>query len=208
MRQHGQGFFVEVCAIGLVFLEGRADADDFPRCAVGIQTQLQARTLGGIQKGNRFCILADQSSAKFCASSQRPGNACLLGKEDGFFLFRQPGVHLADDGEIVAAVHRLSGHDGVLAIKYKVVAIPVADLGRVGDQFGELCRHLLDIRDVQLTLVVGRDFEKSTVDDLFLVRPLGEKGFDDGFIGDFGHNFGHSADAVHIVHIFSSNFCR
>ena len=129
-------------------------------------------------------------------------------KEDGFFLFCQPGVHLADDREVCTAVHGFSGHKGVLTIEHIVVTIPVANLGRVGNQFGELCRHFLNIRQIQVALVLGRDFQKCTVDDLFLIRPLGEKSFDDGFIGDFGHNLRHGADTIHIIHILSSNFCR
>jgi len=207
-RQHGQGFFVEVCAVGLVFLKGGADADDLPRRAIGIQTKLQSGAFGGIQECDGLCILADQCSTKRCASSQRPGNAGLFGKEDGFLLFRQPGVHLADDGEVVAAVHSLSGHNGVLTIEHEVMPVPIADLGRVGDQFGELSRHLLNIRDAQTPLVVGRDFEEGTVDDLFYVRPLGKEGMDDGLIGDFGGDLRHGAGTVHIVHSVSSNFCR
>lgn len=182
-RQHGQSFFIEICAVGLVFLESCADADDLPRCAVVVQTQLQACTLGGVQERDGFCIFADQSGAKFCASGQRGGNACLFGKQDGFFFLGQPGVHLADDGEVCAAVHGTAGHDGVLTVKDVVVAVPVADLGRIGNQFGELCRHLLNIGDVQLALVLGRDFQISTVDDLFLIRSLRKQGFNDGFGG-------------------------
>ena len=100
------------------------------------------------------------------------------------------------------------GYNGVLTIEHKVMPVPVADLGRVGDQFSELSRHLLNIRDAQTPLVVGRDFEEGTVDNLFLVRPLGKEGFDDGFIGDFGGDLRHGAEAVHIVHSVSSNFCR
>jgi len=100
----------------------------------------------------------------------------------------------------------------MLTVKDEVVTVPVADLGRVGNQFGELRRHLFDIGDVQLALIFRRDFEKGTVDDLFFVRPLREKGFDDGFIGDFGHDLRHSADAVHFFHssssILSSRFFR
>ena len=100
----------------------------------------------------------------------------------------------------------------MLTVKDEVVTVPVADLGRVGDQFGELRRHLFDIRDVQLALIFRRDFEKGTVDDLFFVRPLSEKSFDDGFIGDFGHDLRHGVDAVHILHssssILSSRFFR
>lgn len=121
-RQHGQGFFVEVCTVGLVFLKGRADADNLPLCAVVVQPQLQAGTFGGIEKSNGLGILADQRSAKFCASGQRPGNACLFGKEDGFFLFCQPGVHLADDREVCTAVHGFSGHKGVLTIEHMKTA--------------------------------------------------------------------------------------
>ena len=86
--------------------------------------------------------------------------------------------------------------------------VPVADLGRVGNQFGELSRHLLNIRDAQTPLVVGRDFEEGTVDDLFLVRALGKEGFDDSLISDFRGDLRHGAGAVHIVHSVSSNFCR
>ena len=155
-----------------------------------------------------MCILADQCSAKFCTSSQRSGNAGLFGKEDSFLLFRQPGVHLADDGEISTAVHGFPCHNGVLAIEHKVMPVPVADLWRVGNQFSELSRHLLNIRDAQTPLVVGRDFEEGTVDDLFLVRALGKEGFDDSLISDFRGDLRHGAGAVHIVHSVSSNFCR
>ena len=100
----------------------------------------------------------------------------------------------------------------MLTVKDEVVTVPVADFGRVGNQFGELCRHLFYIGNVQLALIFRRDFEKGTVDDLFFVRPLSEKSFDDGFIGDFGHNLRHGADAVHIFHgsssILSSKFFR
>ena len=100
----------------------------------------------------------------------------------------------------------------MLTVKDEVVTVPVADLGRVGNQLGELCRHLFDIRDIQFALIFRRDFEKGTVDDLFFVRPLSEKSFDDGFIGDFGHDLRHGADAVHIFHssssILSSRFFR
>ena len=58
-RQHGQGFFVEVCTVGLVFLKGRADADNLPLCAVVVQPQLQAGTFGGIEKSNGLGIFND-----------------------------------------------------------------------------------------------------------------------------------------------------
>jgi len=100
----------------------------------------------------------------------------------------------------------------MLTVKDEVVTVPVANLGRVGNQLGELCRHLFDIGNVQLALIFRRDFEKGTVDDLFLVRPLGKEGFDDGFIRDFGHDLRHGADTVHILHssssILSSKFFR
>lgn len=88
--QHGQSFFVEVCAIGLVLLEGGADADDLPWGTVAVQTQLQAGAFGGVQEGDSFGVLAKQSRTQLCAGGQRCGNAGLPGKEDGFFLLRQP----------------------------------------------------------------------------------------------------------------------
>ena len=48
--QHGQGFFVEVCAVGFVLLESRADADDLPRSTVAVQTELQTGAFGGVQE--------------------------------------------------------------------------------------------------------------------------------------------------------------
>ena len=96
----------------------------------------------------------------------------------------------------------------MLPVKDKVVSIPVADLGWIGNQLGKLCRHLLNIRDAQIPLVVGRDLKEGTVDDFFLIRPLGKEGFDDALIRDFGGDLRHSAGAVHIVHSLSSNFCR
>ena len=100
----------------------------------------------------------------------------------------------------------------MLTVKDEVVTVPVTDLGRVGNQLSELCRHLFDIGNVQLALIFRRDFEKGTVDDLFFVRPLSEKGFDDCFICDFGHDLRHGVDAVHILHssssILSSRFFR
>ena len=210
--QHGQGFFVKVCAVGFVLLESRADADDLPRGTVAVQTELQTGAFGGFHECERFRVFAHQSGAQFCTSGQRRGNARLPGKQHGFFFLCQSLIHLADDRKILPAVHRPTGHDGMLTVKDEVVTVPVADLGRVGDQFGELRRHLFDIRDVQLALIFRRDFEKGTVDDLFFVRPLSEKGFDDSFIGDFWHDLRHGVDTVHILHssssILSSRFFR
>ena len=54
--QHGQGFFVKVCAVGFVLLESRADADDLPRGTVAVQTKLQAGAFGGVQECDRKII--------------------------------------------------------------------------------------------------------------------------------------------------------
>ena len=202
--QHGQSFFVEVCAIGLVLLEGGADADDLPWGTVAVQTQLQAGAFGGVQEGDSFGVLAKQSRTQLCAGGQRCGNAGLPGKEDGFFLLRQPVVHLADDGEVCTSIHGFAGHEGVLPIKNVVVTIPVADLGRVGDPFGELCGHPLNVRDAQFPLVFGRDLQIGAVEDLLLIRPLRKERFNNGFIGDLRHG----AEAVQMAHIVSSNLCR
>ena len=54
-RQHGQGFFVEVCAVGFVLLESRADADDLPR----VRNQVKEITLdmaGSMQKIAKTCF--------------------------------------------------------------------------------------------------------------------------------------------------------
>lgn len=145
--QHGQGFFVKVCAVGFVFLESRADADDLPRGTVAVQTELQTGAFGGFHECERFRVFAHQSGAQLCASGQRRGNARLPGKQHGFFFLCQSLVHFADNRKILPAVHRPTGHDGMLTVKDEVVTVPVADLGRVGDQFGELRRHLFDIGD-------------------------------------------------------------
>ena len=84
--QHGQGFFVEVCTVGFVLLESRADADDLPRSTVAVQTELQTGAFGGVQECNGLCILAHQCRTKFGTGSQRSGNAGLLGKENRFLL--------------------------------------------------------------------------------------------------------------------------
>ena len=194
------------------YYKGRADADDLPRSAIGVQTKLQTGAFGGFHECERFRVFPHQSGAQLCTCGQRCGNARLPGKQHGFFFLCQSLVHFADDRKILPAVHRPTGHDGMLTVKDEVVTVPVADLGRVGNQLGELCRHLFDIGNVQLALIFRRDFEKGTVDDLFLVRPLGKEGFDDGFIRDFGHDLRHGADTVHILHssssILSSKFFR
>ena len=92
----------------------------------------------------------------------------------------------------------------MLPIKNVVVTIPVADLGRVGDPFGELCGHPLNVRDAQFPLVFGRDLQIGAVEDLLLIRPLRKERFNNGFIGDLRHG----AEAVQMAHIVSSNLCR
>lgn len=151
-------------------------ASDFPFCMALIEAQAKSSTLGSTLKCDGFRVAAMNFGAQLCTCRKRCRDTRLLCKQQGFFLFGQARVHLADDVEIRIVVQQLAGSNGVLTIKDIVVTVTITDLGCVGNALVKFSSDALDAAGVEMPLVVAtRNFQKLTVDDHFVMNEFNHR---------------------------------
>ena len=131
--QNTESLRINAFAMLPILTKGRSDASDFPFCMALIEAQAKSSTLGSTLKCDGFRVAAMNFGTQLCTCRKRCRDTCLLCKQQGFFLFGQARVHLADDVEIRIVVQQLAGSDGVLTIKDIVVTVTITDLGCVGN---------------------------------------------------------------------------
>ena len=174
--QNTESLRINAFAMLPILTKGRSDASDFPFCMALIEAQAKSSTLGSTLKCDGFRVAAMNFGAQLCTCRKRCRDTRLLCKQQGFFLFGQARVHLADDVEIRIVVQQLAGSDGVLTIKDIVVTVTITDLGCVGNALIKFSSDALDAAGVEMPLVVAtRNFQKLTVDDHFVMNEFNHR---------------------------------
>lgn len=152
-QQDGERFLVKLCADTLELRKGGIDAEDATRAAAPLKAHMQPRFLGdGIELARRL-ILSAKIGAEPGAGGKSRRNACLHGKQQSFILFCHAIVHLAEDRQVVVAVHVLARHNSMLPVKHIIVTVTKANLRFVGDTLIEPGYDLCHPLGVQLALV-------------------------------------------------------
>ena len=152
-QQDGQRFLVNLCADALELRKGGVDADDAPDAPTALKAHMKSYVLGRFAKLARRLILAAKIGAEPGTGRQGCGVAGLHGKQQGFLSLRHTVVHLAEDRQVVVAVHVLARHDGMLPVKHIIVTVTKANLRFVGDTLIEPGHDLCHTLGVQLALV-------------------------------------------------------
>ena len=133
--------------------KGGIDAEDATRAAAPLKAHMQPRFLGGGIKLARRLILSAKIGAELCTGRQGCGVAGLHGKQQGFLSLCHTVVHLAEDWQVVVAVHVLARHNSMLPVKHIIVTVTKANLRFVGDTLIEPGHDLCHTLGVQLALV-------------------------------------------------------
>ena len=114
---------------------------------------MQPRFLGGLVELARRLILSAKIGAEPGAGGKSRRIACLHSKQQRFILFCHAIVHLAEDRQVVVAVHVLARHNSMLPVKHIIVTVTKANLRFVGDTLIEPGNDLCHTLGVQLALV-------------------------------------------------------
>ena len=152
-QQDGQRFLVNLCADALELRKGGIDADDAPDASTALKAHMQPRFLGGGIELARRLILSAKIGAEPGAGGKSRRIACLHSKQQRFILFCHAIVHLAEDRQVVVAVHVLARHNSMLPVKHIIVTVTKANLRFVGDTLIEPGHDLCHTLGVQLALV-------------------------------------------------------
>ena len=153
LQQEGQRFLINLCADTLELSKGGIDADDAPDASAALKAHMKSCVLGRFVKLARRLILAAKIGAEPGAGGQGCGVAGLHGKQQRFILFCHAIVHLAEDRQVVVAVHVLARHNSMLPVKHIIVTVTKANLRFVGDTLIEPGHDLCHTLGVQLALV-------------------------------------------------------
>ena len=153
LQQEGQRFLINLCADTLELSKGGIDADDAPDASAALKAHMKSYVLGRFVKLARRLILAAKIGAEPGAGGQGCGVAGLHGKQQRFILFCHAIVHLAEDRQVVVAVHVLARHNSMLPVKHIIVTVTKANLRFVGDTLIEPGHDLCHTLGVQLALV-------------------------------------------------------
>ena len=152
-QQDGQRFLVNLRPGAPELRKGGIDAEDAPDASAALKAHMQPRFLGGGIELARRLILAAKIGAEPGTGRQGCGVAGLHGKQQGFLSLCHTVVHLAEDRQVVVAVHVLARHDGMLPVKHIIVTVTKANLRFVGDTLIEPGHDLCHTLGVQLALV-------------------------------------------------------
>ena len=129
-----QCFAVDFFAQLVVQLQRRAHAADTVVAQLhAVVVEGQPHPVGGCDKRLGRRIAAHYLGAQLDARRQGCGVTVLLRKEQGFLLYRQAGVDLAEDRAVRATVEEDTALDGVLPVHHIVSAVAEADLRLVND---------------------------------------------------------------------------
>lgn len=153
LQQEGQRFLINLCADTLELRKGGIDADDAPDASAALKAHMKSYVLGRFVKLARRLILSAKIGAELCTGRQGCGAAGLHGKQQGFILFCHAIVHLAEDRQVVVAVHVLARHNSMLPVKHIIVTVTKANLRFVSDTLIEPGHDLCHTLGVQLALV-------------------------------------------------------
>ena len=152
-QQDGERFLVKLRPGAPELRKGGIDAEDASRTAAPLKAHMQPRFLGGGIELARRLILAAKIGAEPGAGRQGCGVAGLHGKQQSFISLCHTVVHLAEDRQVVVAVHVLARHNSMLPVKHIIVTVTKADLRFVGDTLIEPGHDLCHTLGVQLALV-------------------------------------------------------
>ena len=152
-QQDGQRFLINLCADTLELRKGGIDADDAPDASAALKAHMKSYVLGRFVKLARRLILSAKIGAEPCAGRQGCGVAGLHGKQQSFISLCHTVVHLAEDRQVVVAVHVLARHNSMLPVKHIIVTVTKANLRFVGDTLIEPGHDLCHTLGVQLALV-------------------------------------------------------
>ena len=152
-QQDGERFLIKLRSGAPELRKGGIDAEDATRAAAPLKAHMQPRFLGGGIELARRLILAAKIGAEPGAGGKSRRNACLHGKQQSFILFCHAIVHLAEDRQVVVAVHVLARHNSMLPVKHIIVTVTKADLRFVGDTLIEPGHDLCHTLGVQLALI-------------------------------------------------------
>ena len=153
LQQEGQRFLINLCADTLELRKGGIDAEDASLTAASLKVHMQPRFLGGLVELARRLILSAKIGAEPGAGRQGCGVAGLHGKQQSFISLCHTVVHLAEDRQVVVAVHVLARHNSMLPVKHIIVTVTKANLRFVGDTLIEPGHDLCHTLGVQLALV-------------------------------------------------------
>ena len=152
-QQDGERFLIEFRPGAPELRKGGVDAEDASRAAAPLKAHMQPRFLGGLVELARRLILAAKIGAEPGAGGQGCGVAGLHGKQQGFISLCHTVVHLAEDRQVVVAVHVLARYNSMLPVKHIIVTVTKANLRFVGDTLIEPGHDLCHTLGVQLALV-------------------------------------------------------
>ena len=152
-QQDGQRFLVNLCADALELRKGGIDAEDATRAAASLKAHMQPRFLCGLVELARRLVRAMKIGAELRAGRQGCGVAGLHGKQQGFLSLCHTVVYLAENRQVVVAVHVLARHNSMLPVKHIIVTVTKANLRFVGDTLIEPGHDLCHTLGVQLALV-------------------------------------------------------
>ena len=171
-----QGFLIDVRAIVLVNIIGRADAVDLPLGSDAIQCKSSTSCFGGCNKCTGILIFCHDVSTKPLTCGQIGGNARLNSKQKGFILFGKAMKDLAENREVMTSVAGDTRFDGVLAVKDMIATITVADSRFVGNVLRKGSRNLLHFSGAQNTLVFSAGGQECAIDVAHLANTFGQIG--------------------------------
>lgn len=152
-QQDGQRFLIKLRPGAPELRKGGIDAEDAPDASAPLKAHMQPSFLGGGIELARRLILAAKIGAEPGAGRQGCGVAGLHGKQQSFISLCHTVVHLAEDRQVVVAVHVLARHNSMLPVKHIIVTVTKADLRFVGDTLIEPGHDLCHTLGVQLALV-------------------------------------------------------
>ena len=114
---------------------------------------MNASQFGGLLECNGGRLPCKNQGTEFLPGTQPFRNACLLCKQEGFFLLGHVKVDLATNLQIVTTVQELPGSDGVLPVHHIVVTIPEADFRLIGNPLIEFFCDAGNTSGVKSTLL-------------------------------------------------------
>lgn len=152
-QQEGQRFLINLRSGAPELRKGGIDADDAPDASAALKAHMKSYVLGRFVKLARRLILSAKIGAEPGAGGKSRRIACLHGKQQSFILFCHTVVHLAEDRQVVVAVHVLARHNSMLPVKHIIVTVTKANLRFVGDTLIEPGNDLCHTLGVQLALV-------------------------------------------------------
>ena len=171
VQQNIKGFDIQFRTQPDEFVIGGCNAADPLLAPAFFKRKMNASQFGGLLECNGSRLPCKNQGTELLPCTQPFRNACLLCKQEGFFLLGHVKVDLATNLQIVTTVQELPGSDGVLPVHHIVVTIPEADLRLIGNPLVKFFCDAGNTSGVKSTLIsVARHDQFAAVQAHLMVR--------------------------------------